>query len=690
MQNKIQVGIDIGGTFTDIFVKDDSSNSWIVHKVPSTPPHFSDGFMFGLTETLELAKKSIEDISRIIHGTTLATNSIITQSGAKIGFLLTEGCSDILQIGYGWRPKMYDLDMDPVEPLFLAPRRRCLGVKERLDYQGKVITKLNTNDLKKKAEYLVKKEGCEVFVVCYLHSYANPIHEKKTKDILNSLYPNIPVTISSEVLPKRREYKRMVVSGFDGYVKPLVTEYLLNLESNFTTRSKDFVFHVMQSHGGVSGIKNICQKPVGTALSGLAAGVIGAANVGKEAGYPDCISLDMGGTSTDVALIKKGKALITSEGSFGDYPLTIPMIDVRTIGAGGSSIAYVDGGGALKVGPESAGANPGPACYSNGGKLPTVTDASFVLGYLNKDTFAGGLDIDIKKSKKCITDRICKPLKIDLIEAALGIHEIVNSNMAQTLRLVSVKQGHDPREFTLMPFGGAGPIHSGKLAEISSIKRMLIPPTPGVLSALGLMLAPIQHEAMNSYEVKERDVKSGEIKKIFKNLDDICLAKMKEDGVTAKEVKREYYAEMRYSGQAHEIEIPIPTSIDRNAVKYAVKLFHKTHLSNFSYNDLNAQTEFVTLRSVHKKQPNDKSLIKKSNTKQAHAPKKNFRKVCLSKKEGFKRIPVFSRGDLLPGFKLKGPAIIEQSDTTTLIQRGHNLEVDVFKNLIITLPKNKN
>ena len=326
--------------------------------------------------------------------------------------------------------------------------------------------------------------------------------------------------------------------ALDGYVKPIVTNYLNNLESSLEKDGANCSFHVMQSNGGVSGITNICKKPVGTALSGLAAGVIGAANVGLNAGYPDCISLDMGGTSTDVALIKDGQAIITNDGAFEEYPLNIPMIDVRTIGAGGSSIAYVDAGGALKVGPESAGAFPGPACYSQGGENPTVTDASFVLGYLNKDTFAGSLDIDIDKSKAAIRNKICNPLGISLIEAALGIHEIVNSNMAQTLRLVSIKQGHDPREFALMPFGGAGPIHSGKLAEISSIKEILIPPTPGVLSALGLMLAPIQHESMASYEKNTNDSSWKDIKSIFSSLDKECFDRMKEDRVLKKDVQK--------------------------------------------------------------------------------------------------------------------------------------------------------
>ena len=685
MSKNIEIGIDIGGTFTDIFIKDLNSNSWIVNKVPSTPPEFSIGFMDGVSETLSLAGKDTEDISRIIHGTTVATNTIITETGARVGMLLTEGCSDILQIGYGWRPKMYDLDMDPVEPLFLAPRRRCLGVEERMDFKGSVILKLNEKDLIAKAKYLVEKELCNVFVVCFLHSYANPAHEKKTKKLLKKLYPEIPISISSEVLPRKREYKRLVVTGFDGYVKPIVTNYLFNLQESLSKDGATCPFHVMQSNGGVSGINNVCKKPVGTALSGLAAGVIGAANVGLNAGHPDCISLDMGGTSTDVALIKDGKAIITNDGGFEDYPLNIPMIDVRTIGAGGSSIAYVDAGGALKVGPESAGAFPGPACYSQGGENPTVTDASFVLGYLNKDTFAGSLNIDIEKSKKAILNKICKPLGLSLTQAALGIHEIVNSNMAQTLRLVSIKQGHDPREFTLMPFGGAGPIHSGKLAEISSIKQILIPPTPGVLSALGLMLAPIQHEAMASYEIKTVNSSWKKLKASFDSLDKLCDKKMKDDQVMKKDINKSYFVEMRYLGQSHEIEIPIPTSINKDSIALAEKLFHRTHQSTYSYSDVSADVEFVTLRAVHQKDSNEASILEKVKNYKKLKPNKKYREVCFSSKDGFKKIPIYSRNELYPGIKFKGPAIIEQSDTTTLVHKGHSLEVDNYNNLIINV-----
>ena len=683
----LTVGIDVGGTFTDVFVRDTDRDGWIVHKVPSTPPAFGDGFMRGLTEAIATAGATPESIHRVVHGTTVATNCILTQSGARLGFLLTEGCRDILYIGIGWRPKMYDLDMDPVEPLFLAPRRRSLEVTERLDYEGNVLIPLDEENLRQVARTLVEEHAVEVFVVCFLHSYANPRHEQRCREILNELYPDIPVTLSSDVLPRRREYRRLVVSGFDGYVKPVVTDYLNELVNKLDAANAHAPLHVMQSHGGVGGVENVIERPVGTVLSGLAAGVIGAANVGASAGFPDCISLDMGGTSTDVALIRGGQPLITNEGSFEDYPLNVPMIDVRTIGAGGSSIAHVDEGGALKVGPESAGADPGPACYGRGGKQPTVTDASLVLGYLNPETFAGGLDIDVELSRQAIENEIAKPLGMSLPEAALGIHAIVNSNMAQTLRLVSIKRGHDPRDFVLIPFGGAGPLQGGRLAENASIHRILVPPTPGVLSAMGLMLAPIQHEALASFELPASDVTLEKLQQTFAPLDQQNTRKMTNDGVDLSASTTEYFAEIRYVGQAHQLEVSMGSSLNADSAQNALDIFNSAHLATYNHNDPDAPCEFVMLRSVHSKEPEEKSLLEPQSDNGTAVPSSTTRQICLSADTGYEDVPIYQRADLSVGFELAGPAIVEQADTTTLIYRDHAARVDEYGNLVIDLPR---
>ena len=388
----------------------------------------------------------------------------------------------------------------------------------------------------------------------------------------------------------------------------------------------------------------------------------------------------------DRIVIRGGKPLITNEGSFQDYPLNVPMIDVRTIGAGGSSIAYVDEGGALKVGPESAGAEPGPACYGRGGTEPTVTDASLLLGYLNPGTFAGGLDIDVEKSRTAIESKIAQPLGMTVIEAALGIHAIVNSNMAQTLRLVSIKRGHDPRDFVLIPFGGAGPLQGGRLAENASIHRLLIPPTPGVLSAMGLMLAPIQHEALASFEIRAADVELSDLHTVFEPLDTKSRSKMEGDGVAAHEIEIEYFAEMRYVGQAHQLEISMGTKLDKDTVAEAVASFHRAHLATYNHNDPNAETEFVNLRVVHRKDPEEKSLLEAVGASGDRAADPQYREICLAADEGYERVPVFQRSDLPVGFELVGPAIVEQKDTTTLIYRKHQARVDDYGNLIVDLP----
>lgn len=683
---KVTVAVDVGGTFTDVFVRDEQSRNWAVKKVPSTPPTFVDGFLRGVLEGVnQLSGASPQDVSRIVHGTTVGTNAIITQSGARIGFVLTEGFRDILYIGLGWRPRMYDLQMDPVEPMFLAPRRRSLGVKERMDAKGLVVRPLDEDHLLQVAGELVEKHKVEVFVVCYLHSYANPAHERRTREILNQNYPDIPVTLSSDVLPRRREYNRLVVSGFDAYVKPIVTSYLQAMDNKLQSAGIHAPLHVMQSNGGVAGIEPIIERPVGTVLSGLAAGVIGAAHVGLEAGHPDCISLDMGGTSADVALIRDGRPIVTAEGSFEDYPLHIPMVEVRTIGAGGSSVAYIDQGGGLRVGPRSAGANPGPACYNRGGEEPTVTDASFVLGYLNPATFAGGIDLDITRSHAAIKQHIAQPLGMSVIEAALGIHAIVNSNMAQTMRLVSIKRGFDPREFTFIPFGGAGPLQACKLAEAIGMRKVLVPLAPGVLSAMGLMLAPIQHDAIASFEQTVSGAGVDALRESYGVLDKSCQARMQQDGVAPGSSQIEYFAEMSYVGQAHQLEVAIPRPISEGTLADAVSSFHATHEQTYGHADPRSIVEFVTLRSVHRLDPELESAGTIRTEAQLLEPSVSYRRAYFQAGEEAENVPVYQRPELPIGFSLAGPAIVEQADTTTVIYPGHTAEIDGFGNILITL-----
>jgi len=684
-QSSVSIGVDVGGTFTDVFLHDRSSGEWIINKVPSTPPTFVEGFIRGIEGALEkTGRRDKTSVSSVTHGTTIATNAIIQHAGARLGLLMTKGFRDILYIGLGWRPRMYDLGMDPVEPLFLAPRKRAMEVTERMDVSGHVVTPLDELQLLEVARTLVVRHEVEAFVVCFLHAYANPDHERRTKEILQREFPGIPVSISSEVLPRRREYQRLVVTGFDAYVKPVVANYLSKVLERMSGIGIDAPLYVMQSHGGVSGARTVVERPVGTVLSGLAAGVIGAAHVAKAAGYENCISLDIGGTSADIALIVGGRALIATDGRFEDYPLNMPMVDVRTIGAGGSSIAYIDGAGGLKVGPKSAGADPGPVCYSRGGSQPTVTDASFALGYLNAETFAGGISLDIPRGLAAIEEKIAKPLGLGTTEAALGIHTILNANMAQTLRLVSIKRGYDPRDLTLVALGGAGPIHAGKLAEDVHISRVLVPPTPGVLSAMGLMLAPIQHDAQSSFVRPANSVKESDLRVVFEGLDAQCAKLMSADRVAKPAIETNYFAEMRYLGQSHELVIDIRFPISTDSVANAVCAFHEKHQRTYGHADESAEVEFVVLRAVqHTKEQNDLLLTGRLSASSDVEPAVRYRDACFTMERGFERTAVYSRDQLPSGFEISGPAIVEQSDTTVLIYPDHTARVDKLGNMII-------
>ena len=683
----LTIGVDVGGTFTDIFVFEEETGRRVVHKVPSTPPNFGEGFIRGVTEAVaQFGPDATKDVHRVVHGTTVATNAIITQSGARLGFLMTDGCRDVLYIGTGWRPKMYDLQMDPIEPLFLAPRRRTLEIRERMDVHGEVVIPLDEDHVRGVARTLVEDHKVEALVVCYLHSYANATHEQRTREILKEDYPHIPVTISSDVLPRRREYRRLVVAGFDAYVKPVVATYLEDLVSNLDSVGVPAPLQVMQSNGGIAGAQAVIERPIGTVLSGLAAGVIGAAEAGRRAGYNSCISLDMGGTSADVALIRDGRPIITMDGAFEDYPLHIPMVDVRTIGAGGSSIGYIDQGGALKVGPRSAGARPGPVCYGRGGAEPTVTDASFALGYLNPETFSGGIDLDVDRGLKAIEDLIAAPLGLDPIEAALGMHRIVNSNMAQTLRLVSIKRGYDPREFAMVPCGGAGPVHAGRVAEESHIQTILVPPSPGVLSAMGLMLAPLQHESLASFDAKLSEISYDAFADTLSQLDTKCCAKMAKDGVAAADSDVEFWADMRYVGQSHELQVLIAGPITEASIPEAEARFHEAHERTYNHANRDDEVEFAFLRVVRRKMPEGTHVFAADAALAKPIGKQvvlGSRKACFSMERGFETVNVHSRKDLRPGDTIKGPAIVDQSDTTTVIYPGHVARVDQYGNMII-------
>ena len=664
------IGVDIGGTFTDIVGVDLDSRSLWVHKVPTTPLDHTQGFIDGMHGVLEKMGRSVEDVENVIHGTTVGTNSILEKKGAVIGILSTEGFEDTLYIGRQKRSNMYDLFMEPETPVFLCERRRIKGIPERIDSFGNVLVPLDETSVKKAVKDLVENHHVQSIAVSFLFSFVNSAHEKRVKEIINNLYPHITVSLSSDIDPQFREYERLCLTAFDAYVKPVVGNYLKRLQDRLSEEKVNAPLHIMLSQGGIASVKVTLQRAVGTLLSGVAAGVIGGRAAGEYAGEDNVITLDVGGTSADVSLITGKKPLIATEGTIGSYPLRQPMVDVNTIGAGGGSIAYVDEAGNLRVGPESAGSLPGPVCYGRGGVMPTVTDASLVLGFLSSDGLAGGtLRLDDNSARKAIQEQISEPLKLELAQAASGIHRIINAAMADAVRLVSVQKGYDPRQYSLVAFGGAGGIHACAVASQLGIKRIIIPEVSGVLAAYGLLVAKIESQEWMTFRTKMRDLTFEEFNKAIMYLEDKCLKSIKKDGIDGTKLQKEYVAMMRYLGQSYELPVHLSwNDSNEKIIDEAIEAFHLTHERIYGQHNKNNETELVSLR-VTVKHMVTKEDMKTLNLAETEG-KNNLqtRRVYFDEYSDYVDTPIYSKNSLPKNEVIYGPAIVSQVDTTIVVR----------------------
>src|SRR5262245_26557769 len=593
----VQIGVDIGGTFTDI-VALDTQGRLALAKVPSTPKDLLDGIAAATTTVLARAGATPADVERFIHGTTIATNAVLEQKGAVAAVLTTEGFEDVLELGRMKRSRMYDLAMDPEVPTFLAPRRRRVGVRERLDARGRVLVPLNEDDVRA-AVGALRAQGVQAIAVCYLFSFVNPAHERRTREIIAEIAPEISVSLSSDVDPTFREYERLCVTAFDAYLGPVVKGYLAGLADTLRGLGVRGVPLIMRSRGGIVSAALAAQQPVTLFLSGPAGGVIGAAFAAGRSGVRDVVSLDMGGTSNDVAVVRGGEPLIAAEGWIGPYPVRTPMVDVNTIGAGGGSIAWIDAAGGLRVGPRSAGADPGPACYGLGGDEATVTDANLLLGYLNPERFAGGaLALDVAAAERALTV-VARRLELDVVAAAAGIHRVINARMADQIRLMTIKRGYDPRQFALVVLGGAGPVHGVALAEEMGMAEVIVPEAPGVLAAFGLLAASIQHHHARTLTGPADSIDLGAVNACLAELDAAGRARMQEEGVPADGVRVAHSADMRYVGQAYELEVPVSAPLTRAHMPAVVRAFHAAHERVYGYARVQQPTEIVNLRVVH-------------------------------------------------------------------------------------------
>jgi N-methylhydantoinase A len=686
----LMIGVDIGGTFTDTVAYDAARRQLYAVKVPSTPADPVVGFAEGVRRVLRQAGIAAPGVERIIHGTTVGTNTLLERKGSRLGILMTEGFEDTLIIGRQKRTDMYDLFIDPETPLFLCPRRRIRGVPERLDAEGRVLRALDEDRLLAQVRELVERHGVDSLAVCYLFSFLNPAHERRTRDLVARHYPRVRVSLSCELDPRFREYERLCVTAFDAYIGPIMERYLTRLEGQVRDLGVGGRLQVMHSRGGITGTAMVLRGAVRTVLSGPAAGVIGGQYLGERGGARDLITLDIGGTSCDVALVQAGRPLLSTEGQLEKYPIRLPMVDVHSIGAGGGSIARVVEGGALRVGPASAGATPGPACYGQGGREPTVTDASLVLGYLNPAFFAGGeLKLDPDLAHRAIRERVAGPLGLDVTRAAWGIHRIVNSNMAGALHLISVKRGYDPRQFALMAGGGGGPVHAGRLAEALNIARVLVPATPGLLSAFGLLVARVEHEHATTFKAVSGQVDPGALTAAYADLERQVRARMAEEGVPLDRVETRRYAELRYVGQSYELEVPVSGgALGPGEVEAAAAAFHAVHDRVYGHQEPTCPVEFVTLRVVESFPLPAIDLGANGSVPAGDlaGASKGVRPAYFNPDDGYVATPVYDRSRLGPGSRLTGPAIIEQADTTSLVYPGHACRVDPQGMLVMEIP----
>jgi len=675
------IGIDTGGTFTDVILIDTGGNI-TVKKVPSTPDHPEEAVIHGLEE-VDVDAAMIE---RFVHGTTVNTNTMLTQSGAKTALVTTLGFRDVLEIRRAHRladyTNIYNLQQELPKPI--VPRRYRKEVTERVLYDGSVLRPLSENEVRTVAEEL-NAEGIEAVAIVFIFSFNYPDHEKRAKAILEEALPDAFVTTSVETDAVFREYERTSTAVINAYLGPRSREYFSMLGKKVEEKGTKAEILLMGSNGGTVTLPSAIERPVTTILSGLAGGSIGGAFIAQLTKRKDVITVDMGGTSCDVCLIHDGVPTVTTEGKIANHTLTMPMIDIHTIGAGGGSIAWIDSGGALRVGPQSAGSEPGPACYGKGGGLPTVTDADLVLGYLNPGNFLGGnILLDVEKARDAIVKHVMEPFGFASVEeAAYAIYQIVNSNMFSALRVVSVEKGYDPREFTLAVFGGAGPVHALALADALNIPEVLVPLYPGIHSAVGLLAADNEHDFRRSYLAPVDEADLAYVQMIYDELEEQGQAQLTREGIGEASQEIQRFAEIRYIGQAHEVNLPVPPGKITKAVSEEItERFHQAHFELFSHSSREAPTMFVTLavKAIGRTPKPVFQCIEKGSGELSTTDK---RSVYFEEYRKHIETNIYERRNLLASHIVNGPAIIEQMDSTTVVLPHYQAIVDHVGSLII-------
>ena len=678
-----RLGVDVGGTFTDLLLFEEETSNILLAKVPTTVKNQAIGIVNGVRNITRAAGITESDISFFIHGTTAATNAILEEKGVKTALITTEGFRDVLHIMRQNRPKLYDFFAR--RPLPLVSRRLRFEVSERILHTGAVEKPLDEKQLASIVRK-INNEKVRAVAVCLLHSYANPVHEQKIKAILLQSCPNVHVSISFEILPEIREYERMSTSVINAYVQPIIESYLNDLEKRLNEIHLQKTIHIMQSNGGIMPAAAAGRKSASTILSGPAAGVLGGVELARRSGFSNVITVDMGGTSFDICLASDGKPKFTTMSEIAGHALRIPMLDIHTIGAGGGSIAWIDTGGVLKVGPHSAGADPGPACYGKGGKEPTVTDANLVLGRLNPDYFVGGeMAIDAEAATVAIKKKCVEPLSMDVFEVAEGIVKVVNAAMVKGIRYVSVEKGHDPREFGMICFGGNGPLHAVELAEDLAIPRLVIPFAPGVNCAYGLLTSDFRYDYTRTFLRNLAALDAAEMNDYYGVMERDALKRMKQESLPDNRININRTADLRYIGQGYELEVPVGSGeIDARKLKNTVRIFNEQHEKSYGFSAPEEPVEVVNIRiACIGLLPKPELKRETAGAADPQPAKKDTREVYL--KGEMHLTDIYDRSRLHPGAVVKGPAIIEQKDSTTLLFPENTGTIDEYRNIVIDI-----
>jgi N-methylhydantoinase A len=676
-----RLGVDVGGTFTDLLLHDSESGSVWLAKTPSTPEDQSVGVLKGIRLIGEQASVEAADLDAILHGTTVATNAVLEKRGARVGLIVTEGFGHILHLAEAWTPGPLFGWMIYEKPEPLVDYEAIREVPERVDAQGNVVRGLDLAAARNAIEEL-RDSGVEALTVSLINSYANSVHEDELQELVSELAPDLPASFSSQVMPEFREYERAVTTAMNAYVAPALKLYLGNLRNQLSDAGANSELQVIRSDGGLMSVDAATEMPVHTVLSGPAGGVEGASFVAGRSGFDSVLTFDMGGTSTDVSVCLDGAPTITRETKVGEFPVRAPSVEVESIGAGGGSIAYVaEATGGIRVGPESAGADPGPACYGNGGTRPTVTDANAVLGHLPPRLLGGAMELDLEAAEAAVRT-VAEPLGLDVHEAAEGIVRLVNENMLGALRVVSVQKGLSPSDFALVSFGGAGGLHANALAKLLNCYPIIIPNEAGVLSALGFVSSDISNEFSHTFIRMTDDVSEGEIRSQLEGLAAEGTAWLSAEGVAEADRRIDYSIDMRYHRQGYEIPIGIGADeLASLSMSALADRFGEMHESLYGFG-LDGGAEVVNLRAraigrvpVPETERQDPGPVDPS-------PARRGTQVVFT--DGQRReIPSYEREQLRAGMEISGYAVVEQYDATTVVLPGHTATVDPWLQLLI-------